>query len=173
MKACETCGQVHDTNPATRPAGSCPTCGHFGGPCTHSISARTIEKLKAIGYTVIGRGGNWVIYNHNGLTTNGGADLKSTGSEESAYRVSREHAQSPSGMKATMADKVRWLQTAEIPGLRIRHLDAPYPVAGQPGRWAIHAHTTVVSADLVHTGDEYGEGASPEAAVDALFWKVP
>lgn len=111
------------------------------------MTPRDIEKLKAIGYHVSS--------DFNGVSTHWFADRGYHGmpaticdSEAEAWSACKTHAQSPEGLKATMADKVRWLVDIGVRALPNGHFEA--------------------RSYLVKV-----EGASPEAAVDALFWKVP
>lgn len=109
-----------------------------------TIGPRDIEKLRAIGYTwtptevsLHGRRvGDYIM---------GGKDPAS---------AAKAHGQSPEGMKATMADKVRWL------------------CEQRPRLLYFNANINGFKASETHESREE-TAASPEAAVDVLFWKVP
>lgn len=73
--------------------------------------------------------------------------------EEEAWERCKSYTRSEEGMKATMADKVRWLRD--------------------------NGHTIVFGNERVHvTSDSYGliefaDQRSPEVVADDMFWKVP
>lgn len=117
-----------------------------------TVSERDIEKMRDIGYHVdeehLGDGDKVAIADrgYHGMP----ATIMANGDDDvaDAWASCKAHAQSPEGMKATMADKVRWLHE----------------------RWN-YAIESSRHHGRFRFGD--GEGDSPESAVDALFWKVP
>lgn len=132
------------------------------------VSEREIEKLKAIGLVqrledVVGPSDpqervRWLarprpIRQHDPGTWDG---LK-------------EWAQSPEGLKATMAAKVRWL---------CAHKELGYGLTVGGGRAIAARFVATYNNSDGYSPDYYKQVAtapcdSPEAAVDALFWKVP
>lgn len=107
------------------------------------MTPRDIEKLKALGYSFNSNAaGCYVLLNGSVVDHQGG---------DEPWTVAQDHSQFE-GLKATMADKVRWLDTS---------VDI-YPDENR---------TTWVAQ--ITSSYTYGSGQSPEAAVDALFWKVP
>lgn len=126
------------------------------------ISERDTEKLKAIGY---------VIKVYKGAKTIDGRPIAEidciplmppmvfSGDNvvERAWAVCETHAKS-AGLKATMADKVRWLINNSASWVEI--------CTGDEDR-------TFYEASLPDIYEKDAQGGSPEAAVDALFWKVP
>lgn len=113
-----------------------------------TISSRDIEKLKAIGY--VERDDGWL--QNNGLP---GETREWSPGIKDRWGQAKAHAQSPEGMKATMADKVRWL-------LQHGRLDlTDVSISLYP--WGTLRKHISIGADP----------KMPEAAVDALFWRVP
>lgn len=119
------------------------------------MTPRDIEKLKAIGIREA-----WQEHTHyfigfpgpkKAWTTEWAAH-QSTHSKDDAVAEAKAYVQSPEGMRATMADKVRFLGTLIVQA----------PANGLP--WYAARFEPLVPM---------GTGESPEAAVDALFWKVP
>lgn len=136
------------------------------------MTPRDIEKLKAIGYTVrkvldLGWDGFTPAANRaiQEETWEDGGDIGDGddffASEEAAWQGCLAHAQSPEGLKATMADKVRWL---------LANGETTFTGSGRFEMSGPHDdgfHATCRQAIGIFRAD------SPEAAVDALFWKVP
>lgn len=115
---------------------------------------REIEKLEAIGYEVITikhlfrKAFFAANLNNDWFCVGGGRTIvtyREFKTENAAWDYCSAHAQSPEGMKATMADKVRWLIE--------------------------HCHDAAL-VELFRDTSPLGM-PKPEAAVDALFWKVP
>lgn len=119
-------------------------------------SSRDIGKLKAIGYTVYRNHAG----SYNWYPVGSQEGLAAPPTEGEAWKFSKAHAQSPEGMKATMADKVRWLN---VEFGKTGHIGAVV-IAGPYGDGHFAAS---------HQLSGQHEADSPEAAVDALFWKVP
>lgn len=113
------------------------------------MTPRDIEKLQAIGYTVPFDGVAYDCF----LQGEDILEHRDWEFEHMAWGACKAHAQSPDGMKATMAEKVRFIGRVVIRA----------PVKGV-NNW---------DAWQDEPDDIEAEGDSPEAAVDALFWKVP
>lgn len=129
---------------------------------------RDIEKLEALGYEVVSSRGrasdcSWVACEPvwlGKLAKNPSghiAWIHGRTNQAEGWDACKAHAQSPDGLKATMADKVRWLI--------------------EPTRFPSALHQLCLNgrhfAFFGALGDEADGYDSPEAAVDALFWKVP
>lgn len=108
-----------------------------------SLTARDIEKLKALGLRIQGapQGPRQAEMTQAEMELQQWADIK-------------ECVQS-SWLKATMADKVRWLNDQTSRAVIIEKVRSRY------------------QADAMLNPCVSADGDSPEAAVDALFWKVP
>lgn len=119
------------------------------------MTPRDIEKLEAIGYEVKDpRNGIWSVHGH---CFDNLEDYHLASSQEEGWRDCKDDAQSPEGMKATMADKVRWLTQTRDHYFVIEWMATDM--------WL--ASVGVGERLILDTGD------SPETAVDTLFWKVP
>lgn len=119
------------------------------------MTPRDIEKLKAIGFTVIHEPhthpSNQNYYQLKPAQGQpDGLHLVWVPTEELGWEAHKRYVTSPDGMKATMADKIRFIGDMEI-------------CQGLSGWTAFKGRGP---------DTESGEGDSTEAAVDALFWKV-
>lgn len=113
------------------------------------MTPRDIEKLKAIGYDLT----SLLRAEYRRILVNGDDAPHGEG-----WDAAKAHSRSPEGLKATMADKVRWLAENEEHGAGVLI-----------SAWS----DTKFSAEFDHGDSEFEQGGSPEAAVDALFWRVP
>lgn len=113
-----------------------------------TCTPRDIEKLRAIGHEVRASNLKTPGAAFRGKVPGKGAFYRN--SETEAWDGCKAYAQSPEGMKATMADKVRWLGPIEF------------------GWWKPLTEKRWVARNAMRSAI----GDSPEAAVDALFWKV-
>ena len=130
-------------------------------------SPSQVAKLKAIGYTVeasstlLPDGSRVPVsrlhYRPNGLYL---SYLDAHDNEAKAMEAALAHCQSPEGLVLTMAAKVQAIRDApehDANGIILK--------TTPEGKWE-------ASLAGFHW-DTSAEGASPEAAVDSLFWKVP
>lgn len=135
------------------------------------VTSRDIEKLEAIGYHVddepLGDGDRVAIADrgYQGMPATIFANGEDNVAE--AWAACKAHSQSPEGMVATMADKVRFIEgIKDRAGFPSGVFVYPY----QNGHRAEH----VPSPHSTMSGSGYmGEGESPEVAVHALWEKVP
>lgn len=127
------------------------------------MTPREIEKLQAIGY-------NFTQYKwgHIWLPPRGARPLVDkefnfgiVDAESGSLDMAKAHAQSAEGLKATMADKVRYINEKHLRGVLVE------PV-WEDGDSDFYATLTRQDGRGKHTEG----GQSPEAAVDALFWAV-
>lgn len=112
------------------------------------MTPREIEKLKVLGFVEIG---NLVHYSGRDRYF-GKSDAPDA---KGAWAAADEWVRSEHGLKATMADKVLWFC---LPHLSDGHGIEVVPLHGK---------------FIATSGWTRAEADSPEAAVDALFWKVP
>lgn len=122
-----------------------------------TVSPRDIEKLKAIGYDMWVRQEERIVYGYYKK------DLVEVNPDPpigpELWDWAKADAQSPEGMKITMADKVRLF--AEIDDV-----DPEVHLAPSSLGWTARI---TCDGEVMFVAD----GETPEAAMDALFWSVP
>lgn len=144
-------------------------------------SQREIEKLEALGYEVEikpyavryryphQRDATW----QSAIECNSKVRPEWSRSTEEALALAwaacSEHARSPDGMRSTMADKVAWL-TQNGPDWPSVEVCTEFGSEGPTGWFT--AEQVIYRNGQAHEGIREN-GASAEAAVDALFWSVP
>lgn len=122
------------------------------------MSPRDVEKLRAIGFDVKQspeNPGHW-IYTVESFPSGGKTwcnPKQETASEILAWEKCRELADD---LRATMADKVRWLARQRLEGITIWY------ITNHPEKWG-----------AAHSKELMAQGPSPETALDELFWSVP
>lgn len=130
---------------------------------------RDIEKLTAINYEVGLANSNPRYYHRFPLSMDwSGRHNAMTGmtwwvkTESEAWEKCKAHAQSPEGMKATMADKVQALPRllGDIGELRLMHHGGGVPWPWE-ATWTTNGQTVQAF------------GPTTEAAVNVLFWEIP
>jgi hypothetical protein len=129
-----------------------------------TVTQRDIEKLKAIGYTVVAvsdepnSGQTLYQVRRRGLNYSGwGGQV----SEDAGWAACKVDAQSPWGAIATMTDKIRWL--CRQVGPRGSAVVSIISVFGDDAKWNAALDQPAID----------GTSDSPASAVDVLFWRVP
>lgn len=145
------------------------------------MTPRDIEKLAALGYEVLPARGrasdcSWVACEPVWLAklsknpSGHIAWIHGRTNQNAGWAACKEHAQSEDGMRATMADKVRWLLTREFNDPVRGHKEPTIGSIAFSGAIEGSFGCSVGSYYVHFSADSF---VAPHAAVDALFWKVP
>ncbi len=126
------------------------------------MTPRDIEKLKFLGYDAgfgddYDENGNpYVEVGLNHLLVDKVSSSDPSDGIAFGWEKAKAHAQSPEGMKATMADKIAFLSAIDV--VRI---------------YFTSDHQYFAALGEGDGGPESHDCADPQTAVDALIWKVP